>query len=103
MILAIVALTMAAGATLWFGLSGRKHWLGSVRWLHRGLALMSVIAALIKGGTLIGGSVVIVGSLGFISARVKNRSLSVLLFAVHLVGAISLLILIGLARSFTAY
>ena len=103
MIFGSVILAMMAGATLWYGLSGKKPWSANARWVHRGLAAVSVIAALLSGGTLIGGSVVIVGSLGFISARVKDRSLSILLFAIHLVGAISLLVLIGLARSFHAY
>lgn len=103
MIVAAAILVMLAGAILWFSLSGKKSWSGNARWVHRGLATTAIITALVKGGTLIGGSVTIVGLIGFASARVKDRSLSTLLFAVHLVGAVSLLILLGLARNFTAY
>ncbi len=99
MLAILIGLTMAMGATLFITRARKMQAAAPVRWLHRLLALASVIGAAWTGGTLIGGSVAIVGGLGFACARVKDEVLATLLFLVHVCGAITLLVMLGLSAS----
>jgi hypothetical protein len=97
MLTILIGVTMAMGATLFITRARKMQAAMPVRWLHRLLALASVLVAAWTGGTLIGSSVVIVGSIGFASGRVKDQALATLLFLVHVCGAITLLVMLGLS------
>jgi hypothetical protein len=97
MLTILIGVTMAMGAALFITRARKMQAATSVRWLHRLLALASVMVAAWIGGTLIGGSVIIVGGIGFASARVKDQALATLLFLVHVCGAITLLVMLGLS------
>jgi hypothetical protein len=97
MLAAVVVLTIVAGALLWWTRSTKLSSQGIARWAHRLLAMTTVITMCLYGGTLIAGSAVLIGLLGFTSARVRDPALAIMLFLVHLAGAISLLVLIGMA------
>lgn len=99
MLAILIGVTMAMGAALFITRARKMRVAAPVRWLHRVLALASVIGAAWTGGTLIGGSVAIVGGIGFASARVKDGVLATLLFLVHVCGAITLLVMLGLSAS----
>jgi hypothetical protein len=99
MLTILIGVTMAMGAALFITRSRKLPAATPVRWLHRALALASVVGATWSGGLLIASSVVIVGVIGFASARVKDPALATLLFLVHVCGAITLLVMLGLTTS----
>ena len=99
MLTILIGVTMAMGAALFITRARKLPAATPVRWLHRALALASIIAASWSGGLLIASSVVIVGGIGFASARVKDPALATLLFLVHVCGAITLLVMLGLTTS----
>lgn len=96
MLTILIGVTMAMGAALFITRARKMQAAAPVRWLHRLLALASLVAAAWAGGTLIGGSAIIVGGVGFASARVKDQALATLLFLVHVCGAITLLVMLAL-------
>jgi hypothetical protein len=99
MLVVTVVLTMLAGALLWWARSTRLSSQHIARWAHRLLAVTTLVTAWLYGGTLIAGSAVVIGLLGFTSARVRDPALAIMLFLVHVAGAISLLILMGLTNA----
>jgi hypothetical protein len=99
MLTILIGVTMTMGAALFIMRARKMPAATPVRWLHRALALASVVAAAWTGGLLIGSSAVIVGGIGFASARVKDQALATLLFLVHVCGAITVLVMLGLASS----
>ena len=95
----LIAVTAALGILLFISISGRKPVARSIRLFHRLFAILSIAAAVWKGGLLLCGSAILVGVVGFSSARLRSRNdaLATVLFLAHVVGAISLLIITGVS------
>lgn len=102
MLAVLFAVTMTFGILLFVSLSARKPAAGALRLVHRSLAILSIAAAVWKGGVLLCGSAVLVGAVGFSSARIRTRNdaLATMLFLTHVVGAISLLVITALSIAY---